>query len=420
MSAVFARSIRSLRAERFYGSYLGLTLAIVLIAAWLGWFTFAQVPVYLTSSRARLEVNQAAWKVSSPLAGQIANAAIQIGMPVQAGEVLLEFVIDDQQLELHELQATLQSSQQQIELAQREILQHEQALKELEAIGPTALDEARARQREAESKSSFAQEHLRRIQQLAQAGDATDLEQLRARANAEQMRAALDAARLAVERMQLEHRSAATERRLKIEQIQRDIAKLEGQRRVDEASIRRLEHEIARRRVVAPVSGVVGEAADIRNGSVLAERDWIATIIPSSAELRVVAEFPAASAMGRIAPNQKARVRLQGFPWSQYGSIVAVVDRVAGEMRAADDPADGPVLRAELKLQPLLNGTAIPLQHGLLGTVEVEVERLSPAMLVLRAAGARSTESKKTSLRALSNLHLQSKCAVQATVHSPW
>ena len=32
-------------------------------------------------------------------------------------------------------------------------------------------------------------------------------------------------------------------------------------------------------------------------------------------------------------------------------------------------------------------GTTIPLQHGLPGTVEVEVERVSPATLVLREVG---------------------------------
>ena len=51
----------------------------------------------------------------------------------------------------------------------------------------------------------------------------------------------------------------------------------------------------------------------------------------------------------------------------------------------ASEARDG-LLTVELDL---LNLTArrIPLQHGLTGQVAVEVERVSPAFLVLRAAG---------------------------------
>ena len=57
----------------------------------------------------------------------------------------------------------------------------------------------------------------------------------------------------------------------------------------------------------------------------------------------------------------------------------AIVSRVGSE------PKDGQV-RVELILQPT-PGTRIPLQHGLPASAEVEVERVSPAGLVLDAAG---------------------------------
>ena len=46
---------------------------------------------------------------------------------------------------------------------------------------------------------------------------------------------------------------------------------------------------------------------------------------------------------------------------------------------------DGNV-RVELSVQPDAD-SRIPLQHGLPGSVEIEIERASPATLVLRAAG---------------------------------
>ncbi len=97
-------------------------------------------------------------------------------------------------------------------------------------------------------------------------------------------------------------------------------------------------------------------------------------------EDRIVADFLPA-ALGRIRPGQSARLRLDGFPWTQYGTIPATVIRVISQ-------DDNEWLQVELTIRPNL-APAIPFQRGLVGTVEVEVERVSPATLVLRAAGQR-------------------------------
>jgi hypothetical protein len=104
----------------------------------------------------------------------------------------------------------------------------------------------------------------------------------------------------------------------------------------------------------------------------------LGTIVPSGT-LRAVAFYDPSTSVGRVQPGQRARVRLHGFPWTKYGSIPATVDRVGNE------PKDGQI-RVELVLKPE-PGSRIPLQHGLPGTAEVEVERVSPAALVLDAAG---------------------------------
>jgi membrane fusion protein (multidrug efflux system) len=111
---------------------------------------------------------------------------------------------------------------------------------------------------------------------------------------------------------------------------------------------------------------------------VVQEGEKLGAIVPLG-RLRAVAQFPPSAALGRIRLGQRARVRLDGFPWAQYGSIPATVSRVAGEVR------DGQV-RVELSIAPAA-ASRVPLQHGLPGSVEVEVERLTPAALVLRTAG---------------------------------
>ncbi len=97
-------------------------------------------------------------------------------------------------------------------------------------------------------------------------------------------------------------------------------------------------------------------------------------------ELKVVAGFPAA-ALGRVQPGQTARLHLDGFPGTQNEGIAATVATVTSA------PQNGGVY-VELAIQPDL-AAAIRLQGGLMGAVEVEVERVSPATLVLRAVGQR-------------------------------
>jgi membrane fusion protein (multidrug efflux system) len=93
-----------------------------------------------------------------------------------------------------------------------------------------------------------------------------------------------------------------------------------------------------------------------------------------------VANFDPPVALGRIRPGQHARLRLEGFPWAEYGSVGATITNVASEIR------DGSI-RVEMALDSD-SDTRIPLQHGLPGSVEVEIEALSPAKLVLRKAGS--------------------------------
>jgi len=128
--------------------------------------------------------------------------------------------------------------------------------------------------------------------------------------------------------------------------------------------------------IVASGDGRLGEVAPLRAGSFVREGDRLAAIIPDGL-LRVVASFPPSEAIGRVRKGQKAWLRLDGFPAAEYGPIVANVVSVGNEVR------DGKV-QVELALQP---NPRIPLQHGLPGELDVEVDRISPASYLLRKAG---------------------------------
>ena len=167
---------------------------------------------------------------------------------------------------------------------------------------------------------------------------------------------------------------------MRLERLTREGTQLEGDINTAAVTIERLEHDIDRRRFRAVVAGRLGEAAELRIGAVVREGDTLAAIIPPGA-LKVVAHFLPPDALGRLRPGQPAHLRLTGFPWTQYGSVAARVASVADEAR------DGR-LRVEFSIAPD-PASLIPLQHGLPGTVEVEVARVSPATLVLHTVGKR-------------------------------
>ena len=177
--------------------------------------------------------------------------------------------------------------------------------------------------------------------------------------------------------MHLEQQTRDSEREVRLRRVQLEITRLEGERATATAAIERLQYEVEQRHVRAAVSGRLGEVEALRIGAVVREGDKLGVVVPSGA-VRVIAEFLPSAALGRIRPGQPARMRLQGFPWAQYGTISATVASVGSEVR------DGRV-RVELVVNG--SGARIPIQHGLPGSVEVQVEYASPASLALRAAG---------------------------------
>jgi hypothetical protein len=95
-------------------------------------------------------------------------------------------------------------------------------------------------------------------------------------------------------------------------------------------------------------------------------------------QIYAVADFPPAAALGHIQAGQQGWLQLDGFPALQYGKIPVTVTSIGAA------GADAPVL-VELALGA---GGAIPLQPGMPGRVEIEIERTTPGQLLLRTVGA--------------------------------
>ena len=379
MASTFFRSVRSLEADNSQRSYLGLALAAFLLAGWMIWFFLARVSVYAVTNKADLEVDRAAHPVESIVSGRVVATHLVIDKEVKAGDVLVELDSGAQQFQLTEEKTQLAGANPQIHSREEEIASEERALEQDQQSAKDALEEARAHYREAEAAAQFAQAEAERLRKMYNAGVIAELDLNRTVADAQQRRAAADSMHYAVVRLEGEQRTRTNERRAHIEQLTSELNKLRGDRATAGVTLQRLEEEVDRRYIRAPVDGKLGEVAPLRIGAVVHEGDKLAAVVPSG-KLRVVENFDPPAALGRIRPGQHARLRLEGFPWAQYGSVAATITNVASEIR------DGSI-RVEMALDSN-SESRIPLQHGLPGSVEVEIETLSPANLVLRTAGS--------------------------------
>ena len=385
MSTAFSRAMRTLESDGFGRSLTGLLLTILLLGLWAAWFFLGRVDRYEVTDVARLEVERASTALQAPADGRVAASHLTLGKEVKSGEILLELDANAERLQLQEEQARLSAIPRQIDGLHAEMQAAEQARRDEQQASSAALDQAGAQQREVEANAQFAEQDAERLRRLRADGLIPERDYVRSRAEAQSRRASSDGFQAQITRLGREQRVRDTDREVRLRQIQEDVTRLETQRTASAATIDRLRYEIERRLVRAPIAGRLGEVEILRAGSVVKQGDKLCSIVPSG-EVKVIAEFPPASALGRVRPGQPARLRLQGFPWAQYGSIAATVESVGSEVR------DGRV-RVELAIDPH-NHTAIPIQHGLPGSVEVQVEQVSPATLALRAAGRLVTSPK--------------------------
>ena len=378
MSTPFSRSTHSLAADGFRYSLLGIILAAALLSAWATWFFIARVTLYEVSAEARLEVSEAAHPVEAQVTGRVRATHLVLGQEVLSGDVLVELDVDAQRLQLKEERARLTALASQLPKLHSEIRTEEAAKHEDQQAGRVEFDQARARHREAEATMQLRAQEAKRTESLYTHSAIAELDVLRAKTEVRRNREETNILRLEVSRLEWDLQKRVNDRQTRLNRLRLYVVQIEGQLAVTRATIERLEYEIERYYIRAPVAGRLGEVDTLQVGTVVREGARIGAVIPPG-QLKVVTNFLPSAALGRIRAGQLARLHFEGFPWTQYGAISATVASVGSEVR------DGRV-RVELTVHPD-PAPPIPLQHGLPGTVEVKVDSVSPAVLVLRTAG---------------------------------
>lgn len=380
MPASFHKTLGALAVERRQRRHLVMAVlgAGVLLGAWTCWFVLARVPVHAVSLDARIQASDEVHPVDVYTTGRVVSVHLPVGGQVREGDVLLEVDATDTRLLLDEVRERVEGLQAQSTAMEQEIAAREQAIAETESAGKALLSEAAALRQESEAVAGLAAQEGERTEQLYEAGVVAEADRSRARASLEQTRAAATARSMRLAVVQTETRLGLADRRAEKANLERLLAGLQAELAAAAVQEAKLREELARHVVRAPVSGVLGQVQAPRLGSVVDSGQTVAVITPEGG-LTIVADFAPSDAVGRIRVGQPARMRSEGFPWTQYGTLDARVSAISGE-------AEDGLVRVTLAIADP-ESTPIPLRHGITGSVEIELEEVSPATLIMRAAG---------------------------------
>ena len=377
-SGSFFRSVRSLDADGFRWSIVVICLAASLLAAWGAWFILGSVSVYAKTDMARFAVSRSAHPIEAIADGRVIWTTLTLEQKVEKGEIVAEIDSKPLKRQLQEERMRMVALTSQVDALQKELAAEKRALGQANSAALAEIDEAKARLREAEALSQLAEKEAGRSNSLFARNVVSEATKDKAQTEATRKRAAVESLQFYTKKLQFKLNLGKNDRQAGLKHVESEITEIEGYIAAAAGLVERLEYEIDQTRIRAPITGRIGEVAEISIGKVVQKGDRLATVIPSGTH-KIVANFPPAEALGRIRPGQTAWFRLHGFPWAQHGTIAATVERVAREVR------DG-LVRIELSINEE-QVSLIPVQHGLPGTIEVEVERICPALLALRAAG---------------------------------
>ena len=381
MANAFSHTVHALKQEDTVWNKYALLFIGLLVVLWASWMFTGTIILYKTSSSAWLEAHLGRISVDASVSAQINRTHVTLGHEVKQGDILIELDSYDLQLELVEIQAKMHQINAQMPVLHRSLEAEQVALRSAQSASQKMLKSTQIRHQVAIEQVDFAHNKYTILGQLHADGHAAELEYLTAGTDLKQAEAELQAQALAISQIEAERIREHSSREARMARLQQEYTQLEEQKSVIQATSKRVQHAIDQRQIKAPASGRISDVADLRTGAMIRQGQRFATIITDN-PLHIVAEFPIGSALGRLSEGQTAHLRLQVFPWIQYGMLQALV-------RAVDNESQTGKIRVELDIEHIPD--SIIAQHGLTGQAEIAVEKITPAALLFRVVGRHLT-----------------------------
>lgn len=219
MATAFHRTLRRLEQDGIWRSLILTVIAVLILAAWMGWAMMARVTLYETSTSARLEVDRAVHSIESSVAGRVIESRLKLGQEVTAGDVLLRLNADAEQYSLREENEKLAALEPEIQALRAQAATLEEARQEEMRAADAALQETRERMHEAEAPAEFAEQELLRLERLRSERLISERDYQRGRADAERARAAVETLKLSLIRLEQEQNTRDRDRVAALDQI---------------------------------------------------------------------------------------------------------------------------------------------------------------------------------------------------------
>ncbi|MEZ4361892.1 MAG: HlyD family efflux transporter periplasmic adaptor subunit [Kofleriaceae bacterium] len=337
------------------------------------------------SSQARIEPHNAIHRLEPPGAGRVVRSMLNLDEEIKEGDLLIEFDTRTERLELEQSKATLAALEQELTVLHDQIANKKAELTASSRVDEVAVREALERESELAPRHRLAEQRAE-LAKKSPVGSISELEKLERLTEVDSLNSATRAQSLAIVRMRREQAVRGQTLAAQLLGLKREELRIEGQVRELKVTIDRLAYQIDKKHYRAPASGRLVDVVELGSGAFIAEGQRLGTILAEDAQMRVRARFPK-EVVGIIRPGQVAQVKLDGYPWTIYGTVPAIVTRVGTEPGITATPEAIPgTVRVELDLQAPAD-PRIRLQHGLTGTAEIEVARVSPVALLMRAIG---------------------------------
>ncbi|MBX9791469.1 MAG: HlyD family efflux transporter periplasmic adaptor subunit [Pirellulales bacterium] len=281
-------------------------------------------------------------KVAVARPGTVAAILVKEGQRVAAGEVLARLDDREDKAAVEALSAQVAAAELEIvrrdELAthregvnrlKREQLVSERAVEQaaLPSLEADAARNGRDRERNARElakKQSLAQRQVVTESEL----DKTTAEADRALAEQVQLDSQLAKARLTINQLRQKIDGVATE--AAVETLQDELAELEARRNL--ATLHRqlaeAQLKLERATIKAPVAGTVHALAIRAAGEQVRDADVICRLVPPEIGMLAEIELPAAD-IAFVHNGQQARVKVDAFPFADYGAVLGSIEYVA-------------------------------------------------------------------------------------------
>ncbi len=356
-----------------------LAVLVVLFSAWVVWLVFGRVSIYASSQEAHFEADHFPQPIQAAVDGVVVMCNLSLSQRVHEHEVLLSLDARTYELQLLEAQANLKSDETAIAALQNEIAAQEKARDAIARLVGDSERVGHARVAISQTAERFQQKEAEVLKKLNEKELASKLDQLHAESENETTRAQVVAS--SAEAKQATSLQVATlfDRDVQISALNKVLTDAQSRHDVLLANIETINYEVERRRVRATAPGTLVDISPCVAGMTVTPDRKLATLLPDS-RVRVAAWFKPEDAVGRVKIGQAATLRVDNFPWTQFGTVGATVERVGSE------PRDG-LVRVELAVTS--PNPSIPIMHGLTAVTEIQVERISPFQLLLRTIGER-------------------------------